>query len=186
MPTATAAATASLLVSTNYGEALLTRFFAMGNPMVPTPIKPIRIMTRLLWAEWIRGENRGRRAVRRPLLCVSYAPGACASVSVHRARGDLVGHHRRDDDGARADADLGPLLVGSARLAVAAPCLIVMAAAASRLRARPGPPPLVPSDAAAYALLGLAMAAYQVCYFRAVTLTGVAMTRSSPSARPRS
>jgi drug/metabolite transporter (DMT)-like permease len=33
----------------------------------------------------------------------------------------------------------------------------------------------VPSDAAAYALLGLAMAAYQVCYFRAVTLTGVAV-----------
>lgn len=73
------------------------------------------------------------------------------------------------------DADLGPLLVGWARLAVAAPCLFIMAAAAPRLRARPGPPPLVPSDAAAYALLGLSMAAYQVCYFRAVTLTGVAV-----------
>lgn len=72
------------------------------------------------------------------------------------------------------DADLGPLLVGWARLAVAAPCLLIMAAAAPRLRARPGPPPLVPS-AAAYALLGLTMAAYQVCYSRAVTLTGVAV-----------
>jgi DME family drug/metabolite transporter len=73
------------------------------------------------------------------------------------------------------DADLGPLLVGWARLAVAAPCLFIMAAAAPRLRARPGPPTLAASDAAAYALLGLAMAAYQVCYFRAVTLTGVAV-----------
>src|SRR5688500_3174632 len=72
------------------------------------------------------------------------------------------------------DADLGPLLVGWARLAVAAVGLILMTAAAARRRARPGPP-LVPSDAAAYALLGLAMAAYQVCYFRAVTLTGVAV-----------
>ena len=73
------------------------------------------------------------------------------------------------------DADLGPLLVGWARLAVAAPCLFIMAAAAPRLRGRPGPPPLAASDAVAYALLGLAMAAYQVCYFRAVTLTGVAV-----------
>jgi DME family drug/metabolite transporter len=46
---------------------------------------------------------------------------------------------------------------------------------APRLRGRPDPPPLAASDAAAYALLGLAMAAYQVCYFRAVTLTGVAV-----------
>jgi len=73
------------------------------------------------------------------------------------------------------DTALGPLVVGWARLAVAAPCLFIMAAAAPRLRGRPGPPPLVPSDAAAYALLGLAMAGYQVCYFRAVTLTGVAV-----------
>jgi len=73
------------------------------------------------------------------------------------------------------DADLGPLLVGWVRLAVAAPSLFVMAAAARRGRAGHRPAPLALPDALAYGLLGLAMAAYQVCYFRAVTLTGVAV-----------
>jgi len=73
------------------------------------------------------------------------------------------------------DADTSPLLVGWARLAIAAPCLLLMAAAARRLSPRLGAPPLRRSDSAAYALLGLSMAAYQVCYFFAVALTGVAV-----------
>lgn len=71
------------------------------------------------------------------------------------------------------DADLGPLLVGWARLAVAAPGLVLLALAVpSRGVASPASGR---SRARAYVVLGLAMAAYQVCYFRAVTMTGVAV-----------
>ena len=72
---------------------------------------------------------------------------------------------------------IGPLAVGWARLAVAAPCLVLAAAAVEVVRRRrplPPPAPRLPSLAGG-ALLGLAMAAYQVCYFRAVTLTGVSV-----------
>jgi DME family drug/metabolite transporter len=71
----------------------------------------------------------------------------------------------------------GPLFVGWARLAIAAPCLIAAAvvAAARRPRARPWTG-LTARDLPTYALLGLAMAVYQVCYFRAVMLSGVAVT----------
>jgi DME family drug/metabolite transporter len=71
---------------------------------------------------------------------------------------------------AAGDAGAGPLLVGWARLAVAAPCLL----AAALFRARP----LVTTargDTLALVAAGTAMAAYQVCYFTAVTLTGVAV-----------
>lgn len=64
----------------------------------------------------------------------------------------------------------GPLLVGFARLAVAAPCLLLIACLSRRpwrLRLR--------RDGIACLGLGCAMAAYQVCYFWAVTLTGVAV-----------
>ena len=81
---------------------------------------------------------------------------------------------------AARETGIGPLLVGWARLAVAAPCLVLMAAAAARRPAGAARPssalPRSPRDLAAYAILGSAMAAYQVCYFRAVTLTGVAVT----------
>jgi drug/metabolite transporter, DME family len=67
-----------------------------------------------------------------------------------------------------------PLLVGWARMAVAAPCLLLAAALA------PSPSRAVggwrPRDLAKAALLGVAMAAYQVCYFWAVPRTGVALT----------
>jgi len=71
------------------------------------------------------------------------------------------------------DVDLGPLFVGWARVAVAAPALAAMAAAARWHR--PHAARLRPRQALVYALLGFAMAAYQVCYFQAVTLTGVAV-----------
>ena len=74
------------------------------------------------------------------------------------------------------DAAASPLLVGWSRLAIAAPCLVLAAVASTRLgtrrpdrRAWPSP-----ADLPLCAALGLAMAAYQVCYFRAVTLVGVA------------
>jgi drug/metabolite transporter, DME family len=73
-------------------------------------------------------------------------------------------------------ADASPLLVGWARLAIAAPCLGLAAA----LRPDPGRPHPAPRrwpsrrDLPLCTALGLTMAAYQVCYFRAVTLTGVA------------
>jgi len=77
---------------------------------------------------------------------------------------------------------IGPLIVGWARLAVAAPCLVLAVAATELLaprrdgqrRACIGAAWTV-RDVPAFALLGLAMAAYQVCYFWAVTLTGVAV-----------
>jgi len=73
------------------------------------------------------------------------------------------------------DAAASPLLVGWSRLAIAAPCL-VLAAGAARLGARHPTRRAWPSlrDLPLCAALGLAMAAYQVCYFRAVTLVGVA------------
>jgi drug/metabolite transporter, DME family len=79
---------------------------------------------------------------------------------------------------------VGPLFVGWARLAVAAPCLVLAAAAADRLaaRRRSGAEPRTSvgiawatRDVPSYVFLGLAMAAYQACYFWAVTLTGVAV-----------
>ena len=73
------------------------------------------------------------------------------------------------------DAAASPLLVGWSRLAIAAPCLM-LAAGAARLGARHPTRRAWPSlrDLPLCAALGLAMAAYQVCYFRAVTLVGVA------------
>ncbi|HYB71428.1 MAG TPA: EamA family transporter [Candidatus Bathyarchaeia archaeon] len=73
------------------------------------------------------------------------------------------------------DAAASPLLVGWCRLAVAAPFLL-LGAAVSRLHARDPGRRAWPAarDLPLCAALGLAMAAYQVCYFRAVTLTGVA------------
>ena len=74
------------------------------------------------------------------------------------------------------EAAASPLLVGWSRLAIAAPGLVFAAA----LTARRGSPHAArrpwPSaaDLPLCAALGLAMAAYQVCFFRAVTLVGVA------------
>lgn len=67
-----------------------------------------------------------------------------------------------------------PLLVGWARMAGAAPCLLL----ATALMRPPAPARggWRPRDLAKAALLGAAMAAYQVCYFWAVPRTGVALT----------
>jgi drug/metabolite transporter, DME family len=65
-----------------------------------------------------------------------------------------------------------PFLVGWARMAVAAPCLLFATALVE-------PAPRYTwrlLDSAKAALLGAAMAAYQVCYFWAVPRTGVALT----------
>jgi DME family drug/metabolite transporter len=67
-----------------------------------------------------------------------------------------------------------PLLVGWARMATAAPCLLLALALVP-----PGTPARGewrPRDWVKAALLGAAMAAYQVCYFWAVPRTGVALT----------
>jgi DME family drug/metabolite transporter len=72
---------------------------------------------------------------------------------------------------ARDAAD--PLLVGVARLVVAAPCLLAAAALArGRIIARPA---LTRADAVALGAAALAMAAYQICFFWAVSLAGVAV-----------
>jgi drug/metabolite transporter, DME family len=75
---------------------------------------------------------------------------------------------------ARDAAD--PLLVGWARLAVAAPCLIAAASLARvGANASPAPARLERADWLVLAGAAAAMAAYQVSYFWAVTLTGVAV-----------
>lgn len=69
------------------------------------------------------------------------------------------------------EASAGPLLVGFVRVAVAAPCLLLAAWIAERswrVRWR--------REGLHCLALGSFMAAYQVCYFWAVTLTGVAVT----------
>jgi DME family drug/metabolite transporter len=75
------------------------------------------------------------------------------------------------------EAAVSPLLVGWSRLAIAAPVLVLAAAGVGRFGAphpsrRPWPSL---ADLPLCVALGLAMAAYQVCYFRAVTLVGVAL-----------
>jgi DME family drug/metabolite transporter len=74
------------------------------------------------------------------------------------------------------DAAASPLLVGWSRLAIAAPALLLGATAVARFGAprpaRRGWP--ARGDLPLCVALGVAMAAYQVCYFRAVTLVGVA------------
>jgi len=74
------------------------------------------------------------------------------------------------------EAAVSPLLVGWSRLAVAAPVLVLAAAGVGRFGARHARRSPWPSltDLPLCCALGLAMAAYQVCYFRAVTLVGVA------------
>jgi DME family drug/metabolite transporter len=77
------------------------------------------------------------------------------------------------------DGTPSPLLVGWARMAGAAPCLFLAVVLTRPRSARAvglavgGWPPL---DWAKAALLGAAMAAYQLCYFWAVPRTGVALT----------
>ncbi|HEV2057163.1 MAG TPA: EamA family transporter [Methylomirabilota bacterium] len=67
-----------------------------------------------------------------------------------------------------------PLLVGWARMAGAAPCLLLAIALVPPGTTARGE--WQPRDWAKAALLGAAMAAYQVCYFWAVPRTGVALT----------
>src|SRR5215510_13046658 len=67
-----------------------------------------------------------------------------------------------------------PLLVGWARMAGAAPCLLLATALARPAGSRAVRWP--PRDMAKAAMLGIAMAAYQLCYFWAVPRTGVALT----------
>ena len=80
------------------------------------------------------------------------------------------------------DTGAGPVLVGWARLAVGAPCLVLAVVANHWFRRRGRPvhaPHILPAeitrDAASFVVLGLSMAAYQACYFCAVALTGVAI-----------
>jgi drug/metabolite transporter, DME family len=70
------------------------------------------------------------------------------------------------------DGDPSPLLVGWARMAGASPCLLLAAA----LFRPAGRTAWRPRDAALTVAIGIAMAAYQVCYFWAVTRVGVALT----------
>ena len=75
------------------------------------------------------------------------------------------------------DAGAGPLLVGWARMAVAAPCLLLAGVVAAGRGARRPPAARSPvRDAVACLALGAAMAAYQLCYFAAVGRAGVAVT----------
>jgi len=67
-------------------------------------------------------------------------------------------------------AGVEPLLVGAARMAVAAPLLL----AGSRLLA--GTVAVAPGDGARALLMGACMAGYQAAYFTAVALTGIAVT----------
>jgi drug/metabolite transporter, DME family len=74
------------------------------------------------------------------------------------------------------EAAASPLLVGWSRLAVAAPALVLAALLAGPAAPRDPARRRWPSsrDLALCAALGLAMAAYQLCFFHAVTVIGVA------------
>lgn len=68
------------------------------------------------------------------------------------------------------DASAGPLLVGFLRMAVAAPCLLLLARVVERSWRLSG------RETRLVLVAGASMSAYQVCYFSAVPLTGVAVT----------
>ena len=77
------------------------------------------------------------------------------------------------------DAAASPLLVGWARMAVAAACLLpgALIASSAAPRSRPARAPARPRVLILGGLtLGVAMAAYQICYFSAVPRSGVAIT----------
>ena len=76
------------------------------------------------------------------------------------------------------DGTSSPLLVGWARMAAAAPCLLLASWLTRSARAGSKGPrhPRPALDGAKTAMLGVAMAAYQLCYFWAVPRTGVALT----------
>jgi DME family drug/metabolite transporter len=68
------------------------------------------------------------------------------------------------------DASAGPLLVGFLRMAVAAPCLLLLARVVERSWRLSG------RETRLVLVAGASMSAYQICYFSAVPLTGVAIT----------
>ena len=79
------------------------------------------------------------------------------------------------------DGAPSPFLVGWARMAGAAPCLLLATCLARPRRTAAGhgvslAGPWTWTDCAKAATLGIAMAAYQLCYFWAVPRTGVALT----------
>jgi drug/metabolite transporter, DME family len=65
-------------------------------------------------------------------------------------------------------AGAGALLIGAVRMLVAAVLLLILARAS-------GPISIAPGDRWRCAALGVCMAAFQVCYFSAVTMTGIAI-----------
>ena len=67
-----------------------------------------------------------------------------------------------------ARAGAGPLMIGAVRMLVAAALLLLLARALGPIR-------IARADAWRCVALGLCMAAYQACYFSAVTMTGVAI-----------
>jgi DME family drug/metabolite transporter len=79
------------------------------------------------------------------------------------------------------ESAVSPLLVGWARLAIAAPCLLAGAALGKAAAREAGSARLDPSlwrppNLGPLLAGGAAMAGYQICYFSAVPLTGVAVT----------
>src|SRR3990170_1661488 len=136
----------------------------MGSPMVPTPMNPMVSMLILRFAlVHYRGASLSYTtgAMLLGLVLVSLAAvswGTTGSVMALLAR----------------EGTPSPLLVGWARMTAAALCLLVAHALVRPATAARGDWP--PRDPATAAVLGAAMAAYQVCYFWAVPSTGVALT----------
>ena len=130
---------------------------AIGTPMFPRPMNPIRSLMPARRASCMLVDM---------LLGLALIAIAAASWGTTGATMTLLSR----------EAAVSPLLVGWSRLAIAAPLLVLAAAGVGRFGARHPSRRPWPSlaDLPLCAALGLAMAAYQVCYFRAVTLVGVA------------
>src|SRR5262245_26965472 len=169
IPAAAAACTAAGFMSKALtANPFFTRFFAMGSPIVPTPMNPIRV---------ISFPPRNRRPRRRgsggpaytglPMLSGLFLI-ALAAVSWGTTGATMALLAR--------DAGAGPLLVGWARMAVAAPCLVLLAVLPPARTRAPRPERWTARDVVGAVALGAAMAAYQVCYFSAIPRTGVAVT----------
>src|SRR5262249_38648664 len=169
MPAEAAALTAAGFTSNAVTEKpFLTRLPAIGRPMVPTPMNPTRVIDVLRSGEPAgllrptdplmasRGLRTARAGSGRPVsyttraMLAGFLSIGLAAIS-WGATGATMAVLARE-------TSLSPLLVGWARLAIAAPCLVAAAGATRRSRLGPSAWPVSAPRLASYGLLGVAMA----------------------------
>src|SRR5689334_15127776 len=158
-PSLTAAASeAGTTSQASTPKLFLSRFATIGWPMVPVPMNAtfmrVSFPSGALSSRAVSSPSRARRL--RGLVLIAAAAvswGTTGSVTAV-----LVAH-----------AGAGELVIGAARMAVAAVLLVALARWAG------GPVRIAAADRWRCVALGVCMAAFQATYFSAVTRVGIAM-----------